>query len=381
MTPTASKQEFLDNAAREAKMRGLYDFPIVDCDCHHSEASCFPEIAKYVENPQIRRILEHTSHRAMTAFIPDMVGDRHVGARLKRGVKKNDTQYGIGSGSEALLAHLKYSMNAMAIDYSLLFPTPILALGMNPKHEVEAALAQAYDRWLVHNILAAEPSIKATLYLPFNDPDMSMRIIEELGDKPGVVGFMTTSNRYTKIQENRQMQVFRAIEERGLVFGFHSNLNWRERIFEPLNSFLAAHALGFPVYNMVHMANLVLNGIPERFPKLKFMFIEAGLAWLPFMMMRLDNEYMMRTSEAPLLKKKPSEYIKDFYYTTQPLEADNKYIETIFEMVGTSQLLYASDYPHWDFDLPSRVYDLPFLNEDQKRDILGRNAMKLFNIG
>ncbi|WP_102348704.1 amidohydrolase family protein [Bacillus sp. Marseille-P3661] len=374
------KEEFLANASREAERRGLYDFTIVDADCHHAETSCFPEIAKYVENPAIRRIMESNTHKAMNAFIPDMMGDRHVAGRLKRAVKESDNLYGIGSGSEALLAHLKHSMKAMAIDYSLLFPTPILALGMNPKVEVEAALAHAYDHWLVENILAVDKSVKALLYLPFNDPDMSLRIIEELGDKQGVVGFMTTSNRYTKIQENRQMKVYRALEERELVLGFHSNLNWRERIFEPLNSFLAAHALGFPVYNMVHMTNLVLNGIPERFPKLKFAFIEAGLSWLPFMMMRLDNEYMMRMSEAPLLKKKPSEYIKEFYFTTQPLEADNSYIQTIFEMVGTSQILYASDYPHWDFDLPSRVYDLPFLNEEQKRDILGRNAMKLFKI-
>ena len=45
-----------------------------------------------------------------------------------------------------------------------------------------------------------------------------------------------------------------------------------------------------------------------------------------------------------------------------------------------TQLLYSSDYPHWDFDLPSTIYDLPFLKEKAKRDILGGNAVKLFNL-
>jgi predicted TIM-barrel fold metal-dependent hydrolase len=45
-----------------------------------------------------------------------------------------------------------------------------------------------------------------------------------------------------------------------------------------------------------------------------------------------------------------------------------------------SQLLYSSDYPHWDFDLPSTIYDLPFLAEQAKRNILGGNALRLFNI-
>ena len=43
-------------------------------------------------------------------------------------------------------------------------------------------------------------------------------------------------------------------------------------------------------------------------------------AWVPFIMQRLDNEYMMRSSEAPLLKRKPSDYMREKYFTTQPLE-------------------------------------------------------------
>ena len=45
---------------------------------------------------------------------------------------------------------------------------------------------------------------------------------------------------------------------------------------------------------MVHLTNWIINGLPERFPKLKVIWIESGLAWLPFMMQRLDHEYLMR---------------------------------------------------------------------------------------
>jgi hypothetical protein len=45
-----------------------------------------------------------------------------------------------------------------------------------------------------------------------------------------------------------------------------------------------------------------------------------------------------------------------------------------------NRLLYASDYPHWDADLPSTIYDLPFLKEQEKRNILGGNAIKIFNL-
>ena len=45
-----------------------------------------------------------------------------------------------------------------------------------------------------------------------------------------------------------------------------------------------------------------------------------------------------------------------------------------------TQLLYYSDYPHWDMDLPSTIYDLPFLDLKAKKAILGENSCRLFNL-
>ena len=99
-------------------------------------------------------------------------------------------------------------------------------------------------------------------------------------------------------------------------------------------------------------------------------------------MQRLDHEYMMRPSECPVLKKKPSEYMRDMYYSTQPMEIqDHAAMEQAFRMMNAeTQLLYASDYPHWDFDLPSTIYDLPFLSEKAKHNILGGTAARLFKL-
>jgi predicted TIM-barrel fold metal-dependent hydrolase len=111
-------------------------------------------------------------------------------------------------------------------------------------------------------------------------------------------------------------------------------------------------------------------------------FIESGLAWLPFLSQRLDHEFLMRSSEAPLLQRLPSEYIRECYYTSQPLESSNQaLLELTFEMINApTQLLYASDWPHWDFDLPSKIYDLPFLSDEDRRRILGGNAREVFRL-
>jgi hypothetical protein len=179
------------------------------------------------------------------------------------------------------------------------------------------------------------------------------------------------------------MRLYRAIEERGVPLGFHAGYTWADRGMEQLNKFLSVHALGFTVFNMIHMTNWVINGLPERFPKLDVIWIESGLAWLPFLMQRLDNEYMLRSSEAPLLQRKPSEYMADMYYTSQPMERPDNMaaLEVTFDMMrARSQLMFSTDYPHWDFDLPSVIYDLPFLDEDAKRAILGGTAQRLFKL-
>ena len=56
-------------------------------------------------------------------------------------------------------------------------------------------------------------------------------------------------------------------------------------------------------------------------------------------------------------------------------------LELTFKMINAeTQLLYSSDYPHWDMDLPSTIWDLPFLNEQAKQQILGLNAKRIFNL-
>ena len=93
--------------------------------------------------------------------------------------------------------------------------------------------------------------------------------------------------------------------------------------------------------------------------------------------------FRSRSSEAPALKKLPSDYMRDMFYTTQPMEMVNnrKALEVTFEMINAeTQLLYSSDYPHWDMDLPSTIWDLDFLSEQAKRNILGLNAKRLFNL-
>jgi hypothetical protein len=70
------------------------------------------------------------------------------------------------------------------------------------------------------------------------------------------------------------------------------------------------------------------------------------------------------------------------FYSSQPLEKTNlKLLQATMEAFNAdTQLLYASDWPHWDFDAPSSITTLSFLSDEAKRNILGLNAARLFNL-
>lgn len=375
--------KLLAHAAKQAVDRGYKNFPIVDVDSHHYETEAIDEILEYMDDPviqQLARSARQATAKGGGALSVGGVGYQDMGGRVMRystrGLEKTP-----GDRHRDISLARRW-MDAIGITVAVMFPTPMLQLGLHPQVEVEVALARAYNRWLCERVLAHEPRIRSMLYLPFNDAEASYKIVQEFGGKPGVVGFMVTSARYRPVHHNSYMKTYALLEEMNLPLAFHAGYNWNDQTVGLMNQFISVHALGFVFYNMVHLANWVMNGLPERFPKLKVIWIESGLAWIPFMMQRFDNEYMMRSSEAPALKKLPSDYMRDMFFSSQPMEmTDMGALETTFRMIkADTQLLYSSDYPHWDFDLPSTIYDLPFLDEQAKRNILGGNAMRVFNL-
>lgn len=389
ITTYTDSRDVLAKARQQAEERNFDDVFIADIDAHHTETESWREIITYIDDPVIReQAKEMVFHRSGTppyglngdlAMRYQDVGGRipHQAARSEK-VEEDEIK---AAGGHRDLVLAKRAYEAMGIDVQVVFPTPMLFLGMHPQFDMEAILGKAYNRWQVENILSKDPKLKTMMFLPFNDPESALETIEEFGDAPGCVGFMVTSVRYKAVHHNHYMKVYRALEERGLPIGFHAGYYWQDPFMMQINRFGSMHALSFVWCNVVHMTNWIMNGLSERFPNLPVVWIESGLAWVPWLMQRLDHTYLMRSSEAPLLKKLPSEYMKEMYYTCQPMETDHrKALEVTFEMINAkTQLLYASDWPHYDFDTPSVIWDLPFIDEEAKRNILGLNAKRIFN--
>jgi uncharacterized protein len=379
-------RDILAHARRQAVSKGYADWILCDIDAHHVETVSWNEIVDYIEDPVIRDQAVAYQKERIGAPPYGLNGDlglryQDVGGRIPHQSDRREKVKDTSVHRDVILT--RRAMDGLGVDYMVVFPTPMLHLGLHPQVEMEVCLAHAYNRWMTERILPGDPGIVTLVYLPFNNPEEACKTVQRYADVKGVIGFCITSTRHKPIHANEYARLFRMIEETGKPVAFHAGYHWQDPSLATTPTFLAMHSLGFVWCNMVLMTNWILSGIPEKFPKLKSIWVESGLAWIPALMQRLDDQYLMRQSEAPLLKRMPSDYMREnCWYTSQPMERSNlKALELTFEMINAeSQLLYSSDWPHFDFDTPSTIFDLPFLSEATKRNILGLNAARLFNL-
>ena len=131
------------------------------------------------------------------------------------------------------------------------------------------------------------------------------------------------------------------------------------------------------------VTSFIMEGVFERYPTLKVVLIESGFAWLPALGWRLDKLWKRLKDEVPHLRRAPSEYLREhFCVSTQPMEEPEEpdHLMEMMAWIGFDRILFASDYPHWDFDDPFLALP-PSLDERQRTQIYSANARAAVSIG
>jgi predicted TIM-barrel fold metal-dependent hydrolase len=100
-------------------------------------------------------------------------------------------------------------------------------------------------------------------------------------------------------------------------------------------------------------------------------------------MWRLDRAWRRLGDETPDLRRPPSEYIREHVWvTTQPMEEPTEpaQFHQLLDQLGMDdRLLFATDYPHWDFDAPDQALPVK-LAPDLERKIMVENARALYRL-
>jgi predicted TIM-barrel fold metal-dependent hydrolase len=249
--------------------------------------------------------------------------------------------------------------------------------------QLSAAMCHATNEWQKHALIARESRLRGSVVVPYEDTAASVAEIELRAGDTDFAQVLLLSRTAEPLGQPRYRPIFDAAVRAGLPVAIHAfgyggspvtSGGWPSYYIEEM----AGHAQN----SQALLSSLVIEGVFERLPGLRVIIVEAGFAWLPALSARLDKHWLRMRDETPELRLLPSEYIRQqVWLTTQPMEEPEtrEHLHDIIEWISWDRLLFASDYPHWDFDDPATALPLR-LTEEQRQKFFLDNARALYRM-
>ena len=269
------------------------------------------------------------------------------------------------------------------VDLAILTGT-LLSLGVQPNADLASAIAAAVNDWTLERWVRPSECYKGSIVIAQQDPAQAVAEIDRLGDDPGMVQVLMGSASEAPLGRRAYHPIYDACVRHGLPLALH--MGGEGAGISPPATAVGHPTTYFEWYGslpqgyMGHIMSMVTEGVFERFPSLKVVLYEGGVFWLPHLMWRFDKNWKAQRSETPWVKRPPSSYILEhFYSTTYPLEAapDPTYLHQVLDMIDAEhRLLFSSNYPNWELGDPfEMVRDVP---EALKRRVMVDNALAVY---
>lgn len=366
---TTKHKTTTSSADRPAALR------VIDADSHVLEPPGF--WTEYLE-PAFREQAPY--------FIKDEQGGEHLvteGVVHDRIPYKEETWTARRAGGFNPHERVK-DMDLEGIDVQVLFPTQGLYIQAVKTPPLAAALCRAYNNWLADYCRTYPGRLVGIGAVPLHDVGEAVkearRAITELGMK-GIFVRPNPLNGRT-LDDPIYAPLYAEVQQLDATFCVH----------EATGNFPAAGADRYPNYFLRHLfshaleqkiacSTIICGGVLERFPKLRVVFLESGVGWLPHWLERMDEHYEGLGYMVPWLKMKPSDYFRRQCFVSA--DPDEKTIPYVVETVGADNIVFGSDYPHFDMKFPgavAAVRDRKELSAEAKRKIMYETPARLYKI-
>ncbi len=342
------------------------DFPIIDMDIHPRESRLCP-LEPHIPEYAREAIKQYLGGQPGTGY-----SNPRGGADRKDAVCLDPKQVAID--------HL----DPMNIAYAVI-QSPGMRVSLTNQIDVGSALAIAYNDWQIEHWLSADERYLGSICVNMRDPIAAVREIKRCAQHKKNVQLCICGESDDLYGHRRYHPIYEAAAEHGLAITIHPGNEGALHSCTPVgrvSNYFEWHTL-IPLTYQAHLVSLIAEGVFEKFPTLKFVLCEGGIAWLVHTMWRMEKNFKGLRSTVPWLKRLPSEYIFDHIrLTTQPLEEPQRaeHLLQIFDMVKAEKTVcFATDFPHWDFDHPDRVFPKA-MSDHMLRRIMYENSAELFGL-
>jgi predicted TIM-barrel fold metal-dependent hydrolase len=356
-------------------------FPIVDVDVHHT----------YADKADLLPYMSRVDGERFSFYGMGVMGNSYAsngGWRGRRAdtVDIDEPQPDSLSSSAVDADDTRIRLlDASGIDLALLTGGPASSASAMMDVDYANAICRAFNDYSLEHWVAKDDRFRLALHINSQDPQGAAAEIDRLGSHPAVCAISVGCGAPRPFGHRFYHPIYEACERNGLAVAMHFGSEGGG-----INP--APSPAGFPSYYIesrqlrpsfyaVHVASFIFEGVFIKFPSLKVAMIEGGFAWVPPMMWKMDLDWKGLRHQTPWVEKLPSEYLKDHIrFSTQPMEepADPDALELLVKwMAGERTLMFATDYPHWDWDDPAQAFvGFP---DDMRRRIFAENAIETFN--
>ena len=282
------------------------------------------------------------------------------------------------------------AMDAEGIDVAVLFPTRGLFAHAKEYDDdaLAAAISRAYNDWMADFCSVDPQRMYGSAMVPAQNVEAAVAETRRAKEELGFRSIFLRPNPVRGRNWNNPVYdpLWDECAKQGLSVGFHEGTPCQlpvaigerfDGVHEDL--WMTEHVSSHPIEAMYACLAIIGGGVCERFPDLRFAFLEGNCSWLPFWLWRMDEHHELReTVVSDRLPLRPSEYFARQCFAG--VEADEDIAEDVFKRIGNDSIVFSTDFPHSDSRYPHSVetfLEQPF-SDESKRKVLWDNCARLY---
>jgi predicted TIM-barrel fold metal-dependent hydrolase len=247
------------------------------------------------------------------------------------------------------------ALEAFGIDLAIC--NPLTGGQVAVSETMGAAICSAVNDWIRQEWLDKDARLRASIVVPAQAPYLAVEEIERCAGDKRFVQIMLPVACEMMLGRSYYWPVYEAAVRHNLPIGIHAGSMYR---YSPTSTGWTSHFQHDYVAHYqtfeAQVLSLISNGVVKKFPSLRFVLIESGVSWLPNFIWRAIKTWRGVRAEVPWVDRSPAEIVREhFRLTVQPFDApaDAEIVRRLIEQIDCDDmLLFATDYPHWQFDGP-----------------------------
>lgn len=232
---------------------------------------------------------------------------------------------------------------------------PLTGGQVSVSESMGAAICGAVNDWVVEHWLDRDARLRASIVVPIQAPYMAVEEIEKRARDRRFVQILLPVACEMMLGRSYYWPIYEAAVKHDLPIGIHAGSMFR---YAPTSTGWPSHHLhDYVAHSQTfedQMLSLITNGIFNKFPTLRVVLLESGVTWLPGFLWRAVKTWRGVRAEVPWVNRSPAEIMRDCVrLSVQPIDApdDPTLIERIMQQIDSDRmLLFATDYPHWQFE-------------------------------